>query len=374
MSSLNQAVGGPPTRRARALTTWTAKDWIEAGLLVGFILLLHVIGFGVLFGVVAPHHYSLGTQVYTVGLGVTAYTFGLRHAFDADHIAAIDNTTRKLRNDGIRPKSVGFWFAMGHSTIVFVLAGLVVIGAHVANTLINDDSRAHQTMGVIGTLSSGSFLYLIGILNLFALLGMWRVWRGLRRGEFDESELERHLDNRGFLARLLGGLTKAVRRPRQMYPVGMLFGIGFDTATEVALLVLAGSGAAAGVPWYAILVLPLLFAAGMSLLDCLDGLFMSVAYDWAFLKPVRKVYYNLAITALSVTVALLIGTIEIVGVLDSNLGWSNPITDWISNVNLDNVGFIIVGLFVVIWAAAIAYWHLAKVEQRWPDTGPEPAS
>ena len=377
MASPQPAAGSTPARGgnavSRALTTWTPKDWIEAGGLLGVIVLMHVVGFGVLILVVAPHHYSLGTQVFSVGLGVTAYTFGLRHAFDADHIAAIDNTTRKLRNDGIRPKSVGFWFAMGHSTIVFFLAALVAVGAHIANTLVNDDSAAHRTMGVVSTLSSGGFLWLIGILNLFALVGIWRVWQGLRHGQFDESELEQHLDNRGFFARMLGGLTKAIRKPHQMYPVGVLFGVGFDTATEVALLVLAGSGAAAGVPWYAILVLPLLFAAGMSLLDCLDGLFMSVAYDWAFLKPVRKVYYNLAITALSVTVALLIGTIELVGVLDDNLGWSNPITDWISNINLNNVGFIIVGLFVVVWAVAIAYWNIARVEDRWAGEAATPA-
>ncbi|WGL51268.1 HoxN/HupN/NixA family nickel/cobalt transporter [Nocardioides sp. BP30] len=353
----------------RALTTWTAKDWIEAGGLLGFIVLMHVVGFGVLILVVAPQHYSLGTQVFSVGLGITAYTFGLRHAFDADHIAAIDNTTRKLRNDGIRPKSVGFWFAMGHSTIVFGMAALVAVGAHAVGALVDDDSSAHRTIGTVGTLSSGSFLYLIGILNLVALVGIWRVWQGLRHGEFDESELEEHLSNRGLFARFLNGLTRAIRKPWQAYPVGVLFGLGFDTATEITLMVLAGSGAAAGVPWYAILVLPLLFAAGMSLLDCLDGLFMSIAYDWAFLKPVRKVYYNLAITALSVTVALLIGTIELVGVLDGNLGWSNPVTDWISDIDLNNVGFIIVGLFVAIWAAAIAYWNIAKVEDRWGHVG-----
>lgn len=349
----------------RALTAWTTKDWLEAGGLLGFIALLHVAGFGVLLLVVEPHHYALGTQVFGVGLGVTAYTFGLRHGFDVDHIAAIDNTTRKLRNDGMRPKSVGFWFAMGHATVVFVLAALVAFGAHVASTLMNDGSGAHRALGIIGTLSSGSFLYLIGILNLFALVGIWRVWQGLRQGHFDESELEHHLQNRGLLARLLSRLTRAIRRPWQMYPVGILFGVGFDTASEVALLVLAGTGATSGVPWYAILVLPLLFAAGMSLLDCLDGLFMGIAYEWAFHKPVRKVYYNLAITALSVTVALLIGSIEIIGVLHDNAGWVNPVTDWITGLDLDYVGFIIVGLFVVVWAAAVTYWNVAKVDESW---------
>ncbi|MEP9384643.1 HoxN/HupN/NixA family nickel/cobalt transporter [Nocardioides cheoyonin] len=350
---------------ARVLTTWTRRDWLEAWALLGVVALMHVVGFGVLLGLVGPRHYSLGSQVFGVGLGITAYTYGLRHAFDADHIAAIDNTTRKLRADGTRPKSVGFWFAMGHSTIVFVLAALVAAGAQVVHTLADGDSGAHRTLGTVSTLSSGCFLYLIGVLNLVALVGIWRVFAGLRRGVFSEDELEQQLARRGLLARLLGALTRTVTRPVQVYPVGVLFGIGFDTATEVALLVLAGSGAAAGVPWWAILVLPLLFASGMSLLDCLDGLFMSLAYDWAFLEPVRKVYYNLAVTGLSVAVALLIGTIELVTVLHDDLGWANGVTDRISGIDLNNVGFVVVGLFVVVWAVAIAYWNLARVQERW---------
>jgi high-affinity nickel-transport protein len=348
-----------------ALSSWTRRDWLEAGLLLGVILLMHIVGFGLLLGVVGPQHYTVGGQVFGVGLGLTAYTYGMRHAFDVDHIAAIDNTTRKLRGDGRRPKAVGFWFAMGHATIVFVLAGLVGVGAHAVGELSSDGSRTHRALGVVGTLSSGCFLYLIGILNLAALLGIWRVWGGLRRGEYDETELEVHLQSRGLLARILGGLTRAITRPIQMFPIGLLFGIGFDTATEVALLVLAGSGAAAGVPWYAILVLPLLFAAGMSLLDCLDGLFMSVAYDWAFLRPVRKVYYNLTITGLSVAVALFIGTIELVSVLHDSGGWTNGFSDAVSAIDLNDVGFVVVGLFVVVWGAAIAYWNVGQVEERW---------
>jgi high-affinity nickel-transport protein len=348
-----------------ALSSWTRRDWLESALLFGVVAALHLVGFGVLFGLVGPQQYTLGTQVFGVGLGLTAYAYGMRHAFDADHIAAIDNTTRKLRADGHRPKSVGFWFAMGHSTIVFVLAALVALGAHVVTALSSDDSRTHRTLGLVGTLSSGTFLYLIGILNLAALVGIWKVWRGLRRGDFDESELEAHLQARGLLARLLGGLTRAISRPIQMFPVGLLFGIGFDTATEVALLMLAGSGVAAGVPWYAIMVLPLLFAAGMSLLDTIDGLFMSVAYDWAFLRPVRKVYYNLAITGLSVAVALVIGTIELVAVLHDSAGWTNSFSDAVARLDLNNVGFVVVGMFVVVWVVAIAYWKLARVEERW---------
>jgi high-affinity nickel-transport protein len=190
------------------------------------------------------------------------------------------------------------------------------------------------------------------------------MWRAMRRGEFDENALEATLNQRGLLNRVLGRLTRSITRPGQMYPLGLLFGIGFDTATEVTLLVLAGSGATAGLPWYAILVLPLLFAAGMSLLDTLDGTFMNFAYDWAFANPARKVYYNITITALSVAVAMIIGTVELVGVLHDDLGLADPVTDWIAGLDLNNVGFVIVGLFMVVWAAAIAYWRLARIDDR----------
>jgi high-affinity nickel-transport protein len=220
-------------------------------------------------------------------------------------------------------------------------------------------------LGLIGTSVSGGFLYLIAFLNLLALLGILGVWRAMRRGEFDEQTLEAKLDQRGLFNRFLGRLLRAITHPWQMYPIGLLFGLGFDTATEIAVLVLAGSGAASGLPWYAILILPVLFAAGMSLFDTLDGTFMNFAYHWAFANPVRKVYYNLTITGLSVAVAFIVGTIEVVGLLHDDAGLSSPVTDWIAGLNLDNIGFIIAGLFVTVWAIAIAYWRLAKVERRW---------
>jgi high-affinity nickel-transport protein len=230
---------------------------------------------------------------------------------------------------------------------------------------MNDDSGTHQTLGVVGTTISGSFLYLIAALNLVALVGILRVFKAMRTGRYDETELEAHLNSRGFMNRILGRFTRSINSPGQMFPLGLLFGLGFDTATEVTLMVMAGSGAAAGLPWYAILCLPLLFAAGMSLFDTLDGTFMNFAYQWAFSNPVRKVYYNLAITGLSIAVAIVIGTIELVSVLHDKLGLDDDLTGWISGLNLDNVGFIIVGLFVAAWAVALAYWRLAKVEERW---------
>ncbi|MFG2607563.1 HoxN/HupN/NixA family nickel/cobalt transporter [Streptomyces sp. NPDC048514] len=359
------ASGGGPDSVAAVTFRWRREDTVRTAGLLAVIVALHVAAFGILFLLVIPQHYEVGTKAFGVGLGVTAYTLGMRHAFDADHIAAIDNTTRKLMADGKRPVSVGFWFALGHSSVVVVMAALVAGGAKLAGTLMNDGSRTHQVLGTVGTTVSGSFLYLIAALNLAALFGILRVFRAMRAGRYDEAELEAHLDSRGFMNRLLGRLTRSIRRPGQMFPLGFLFGIGFDTTTEVLLLALAGNGAAAGLPWYAVLCLPLLFAAGMSLFDTLDGTFMNFAYQWAFSNPVRKVFYNLTITGLSIAVAFFVGTIELVGVLHDKLGLHDDVTDRIAGLDLDNVGYVIVGLFVVVWAVAIAYWRLGKVEERW---------
>jgi high-affinity nickel-transport protein len=350
---------------------WRRADTYRTGGLLLVVLAMHVAAFGILALLVAPHHYTVGHQVFGLGLGVTAYTLGMRHAFDADHIAAIDNTTRKLMADGKRPVAVGFWFALGHSTVVVVLAALIAAGAREIGTLTSDGSSAHKALGLVSTAASGGFLYLIGMLNLAALVGIARVFRAMRSGRYDQDALEARLESRGLLNRVLGRLTRSITRPGQMYPVGLLFGIGFDTATEVLLLAMAGSGAASGLPWYAVLCLPLLFTAGMSLFDTLDGTFMNFAYHWAFSNPVRKVYYNLAITGLSVAVALIIGSIELVGVAHDNLGLTTPMTDWVAGLDLNNVGFVIVGAFVAVWAVAIAYWKLARVEKRW--TAPDDA-
>jgi high-affinity nickel-transport protein len=333
--------------------------------LFGVIALMHVLAFGLLIFVVVPAKLSAGSQVFGIGLGLTAYTLGLRHAFDVDHIAAIDNTTRKLMAEGRRPVSTGFWFALGHSSVVFVLAMLIVGGTHAVGTLTSNNSGVHRVLGIAGTSVSGLFLYLIGLLNLMALIGIVRVFRRLRSGNFDEAALEEQLDNRGLFNRMLSGLTRSISRPGQMFPIGLLFGLGFDTASEITLLVLAGTGAAAGLPWYAVVVLPLLFAAGMTLLDTLDGTFMNYAYDWAFANPVRKIYYNITITGLSVATALIIGTIELVTVLHHDFGLHGPMINWVSGMNLNNAGLFVAGMFVVVWGVAVAYWRLGNVEQRW---------
>jgi high-affinity nickel-transport protein len=354
------------------------------------VLAMHVLAFVVLFAVVAPRHFHLGGAhpIFSVGVGVLAYTFGLRHAFDADHIAAVDNTTRKLltdRADAIshqltafeedgdvdltpprRPLSVGFWFSLGHSTIVFALSFLLAVGVRaLVGPVQQDSSRLHQITDVIGPSVSGAFLWLLGILNLVTLVGIVRVFLRLRQGEFDERSLERHLHARGFMNRILGGLTRTVRKPWNIYPVGVLFGLGFDTATEVGLLVLAGGAAAFALPWYAILVLPLLFTAAMALFDTIDGVLMNAAYGWAFARPVRKVFYNLAITSLSVGVALVIGTIELVGVLTSEFGITTGPLAAIGDVDLNDVGYVIVGLFLVAWLVAVAVWKLGRFDERW---------
>jgi high-affinity nickel-transport protein len=355
------------SRFARVRDCLTPGEWASVGGMSAFVIMLHVVGWGVLIGIVAPHHYQVSSnQVFGVGLGLTAYTLGMRHAFDADHIAAIDNTTRKLMADGKRPVSVGFWFSLGHSSIVFALCVLLAAGVRaLAGQVGNGTSTLHSVTGLVGTAISGAFLFMIGILNLVVLRGILRVFGQMRSGEYDEAALQEQLNNRGFMNRILGGATKAVRKSWHMYPVGLLFGLGFDTATEVGLLVLAGGAAAFSLPWYAILTLPILFAAGMSLLDSMDGCFMNFAYGWAFSKPVRKVYYNITITGLSVAVALIIGTIELVSILTDRLDIRTGPLAAIGNLNLNMVGFAIVGMFILTWVIALAVWKFGRIEEKW---------
>jgi nickel/cobalt transporter (NiCoT) family protein len=342
------------------------REWRRIGGMALVVVALHVVGWGSLVALVAPRHYQVGGQLFGIGLGLTAYALGMRHAFDADHIAAIDNTTRRLMADGQRPVSVGFWFSLGHSTVVFGLCALLAFGVRALSGQVSSDSSTLQRVtGLIGTSVSGVFLLIIGILNLAVLAGILKVFRAMRAGRYDEESLEAQLAKRGLLNRILGRTTGSVARSWQMYPVGLLFGLGFDTATEVSLLVLAGGAAAFALPWYAILTLPVLFTAGMSLLDSIDGSFMNFAYGWAFSKPVRKVYYNLTITSLSVAVALIIGVIELVSLLADKLDVTSGPLYWIGNLNLNYVGFVIVGVFVVTWLAALALWRFGRIEQRW---------
>jgi high-affinity nickel-transport protein len=357
----------PASRWERVKASMTPQEWRHAGAMAAVIAGLHVVGFGILILVVAPHRYRLGSSgTFAIGTGITAYTLGLRHAFDADHISAIDNTTRKFMSEGKRPLSVGFFFSLGHSTIVFGLAFLIAIGVKaLADPVRNSGSLLHKTTNIIGTTVSGTFLYVIAILNIVILVSIVKIFFEMRRGTYDEQQLEQELNSRGLMSRLFGKRLNQITEPRQMYPVGVLFGLGFDTATEVALLVIAGSAGAAGLPFYAIICLPVLFAAGMSLLDTIDGSFMNFAYGWAFSKPVRKVYYNITITGLSVAVALFIGTIELVGLITQKLGMTGGVVDWFQHFNINTAGFIIVAMFVGTWVISLAIWRLARIEERW---------
>jgi high-affinity nickel-transport protein len=355
-----------PSRLTRVRRGLSRSEWSTLGGMAGFIVALHVVGWFTIIALVAPHHYSLGTKTFGLGVGITAYTLGMRHAFDADHIAAIDNTTRKLMADGKRPLSVGFWFSLGHSSIVFALSFLLSVGVKaLVGPVRNDNSSLHHYTGLIGTSVSGTFLFALAAINMVILVGILKVFRDMRRGVYDEETLEEHLANRGLMNRILRPIMKSVTKPGQMYGVGALFGLGFDTASEVALLVLAAAGAAGSLPWYAILSLPVLFAAGMCLFDTVDGTFMNFAYGWAFSQPVRKVYYNITITSLSVIVALVIGGVELLGLLSQQLNITGRFWTDMQNANINSLGFVIVGLFVVTWAVALLIWRVARIEEKW---------
>jgi high-affinity nickel-transport protein len=344
----------------------TPGEWARTGGMAGTVIGLNVLGWGLLAAAAGGHYHINKTEIFGFGTGILAYTLGMRHAFDADHIAAIDNTTRKLVGEGKRPLSVGFFFSLGHSSVVFVLALLLNLGIRALDEQVKDaGSQLQHTTNIVGTLVSGFFLFLIAAMNIVILAGILKVFREMRAGRYDDQELERQLNNRGLMNRFLGPLARRIDAPWKMYPIGFLFGLGFDTATEVALLVLAGTAVVSGLPFYAVLSLPILFAAGMSLFDTADGCFMNFAYDWAFARPVRKVYYNITITALSVFVALFVGAVEILGLVGQESNLTGPGWAWLANFNINTAGFVIVGVFVVTWVVALGIWHFGKLEQRW---------
>jgi high-affinity nickel-transport protein len=360
----------PPLQRSVLGKAFTRDELGRLGSFYLVVALLHVVGWGTLIFLVAPKYpAALG-----IGVGFTAYLFGLRHAFDADHISAIDNTTRKLMAEGKKPLGVGFFFSLGHSTVVMGLAlALAFAASRVAAEVTSENSTLKTYGGLVGTSVSGVFLYLIAILNIIILIDVIRVFREMRQGTYDEARLEAQLESRGFMNRFFGRLSRTVGHSWQMYPIGVLFGLGFDTASEVALLALAAGAASTGLPFYAVVCLPIIFAAGMSMMDTADGAFMTKAYGWAFSNPVRKIFYNITVTALSVAVALLIGTIELLSILQDRLNLSGPFWDFIGNVDLGAVGYIIVGLFVFTWVIAFAVWRLGRIEERWTLPATQPA-
>ena len=332
---------------------------VRLGLFYGAVAALHVLGWGLLFAT-ASQYPAL------IGLGGLAYSFGLRHAFDADHISAIDNTTRKLLQDRKKPVGVGFFFSLGHSSVVFLIAlalGLAVRA--IVDNVVSDGGLLRNIGGLIGTSVSGIFLVLIGLLNLIILLDVIGIYRRMRRGQYTRSTLEEHLVSGGVLTRVFKRLFAVITDSWQMYPIGFLFGLGFDTASEVALLAISAGAASQGLPFAAVISLPIIFAAGMSLMDTTDGAFMAKAYSWAFSNPIRKLFYNMTMTGLSVFVAMFVGLIELTQIVVQQLGLAGGIWDAIAGFDLGSVGYVIVGSFVLAWAIAFAIFKVRRVEEQW---------
>ncbi len=326
--------GSPETRRRIVL-------------LLGALVLINIALWGLTLLVSARYSFVLSTALL-------AYSFGLRHGVDADHIAAIDNVTRKLVQDGKRPIGVGLFFSLGHSTIVILLSALVAVAA----TFVEGSTSELQGIGgLIGTSVSALFLYVIGIINLLVLIDLYRMFRKVTRGgAYHEETLEQFLAQRGMMNRFFGPLARAIDTSWKMYPLGLLFGLGFDTATEVALLGISATTAGQDIPAAVVLLFPLLFTAGMSLVDTADSILMLGAYGWARVKPVRKLYYNLNITFVSVLVALLVGTIEVLSILGERFSLEGGLWDWAANLDFERVGYLIVGIFLVSWlGSALIY-------------------
>lgn len=332
---------------------------LSAGEKMKIIVIYVPIVTATIFGIIAST--IIGEMsVPLAGLGIVAYIFGLRHGVDADHVAAIDNTTRKLMQEGKKPLTVGTWFSLGHSTIVVGMIVALVISTRVIAGSITDFQNAG---GIIGTSVSGGFLAIMGMINVVIALGVYKIFKRLQAGQLDNAELEDLLNKRGLLNRYFAPLFKIVRKPWQIYPIGVLFGLGFDTASEVALIAISvGVGVSSAIPIWMILILPFMFTCGMVLVDTTDSITMRMAYGWAFLKPIRKIYYNLTITIISVLVAFVIGGVELLQVLSGKLGFSGPFWDWLNNLDFETLGYGVIAIFVISWIVSIAIYKYKKIE------------
>jgi len=329
----------------------TPAERTQLFIFVAVIAALHVLGWGTMWFLVAPRY------PFMWGFAGLAYSFGLRHAFDADHIAAIDNTTRKLMGSESKPLGVGFFFSLGHSSVVFAMT----LAVAVATRWVTAEMPAIKAIGgYVGTMVSGLFLYAIGLANLFVLIDLFRVLRRLRRGQPDPAALEVDLLQGGWISRWVAPVFRVVTRPRHMYWIGLLFGLGFDTATEVALLTTAGVAASQALPLGAVLALPVVFAAGMTLMDSADGVMMCGAYGWALSNPLRKLFYNLTVTGLSIVVALFVGTLELVSIVSGRV------------LDIHTIGYAVAALFAACWLISLAVWRLGRFEQRWQDPASTP--
>lgn len=300
-----------------------------------------------------------------LGTGLLAFTLGLRHGVDADHIAAVDNVTRKLMQDGKRPVAVGLFFALGHSTVVFVVSLILALTA----SLVTESMPGLADLGgLIGTSVSALFLYVIGFINLLVLVDIFRMFRRVTRGgTYNEETLEQFLAQRGLMNRFFGPLVRAIDTSWKMYPLGLLFGLGFDTATQVGLLAVSASTSGQGMPVLYVMLLPLLFAAGMTLMDTTDSILMLGAYGWAFVKPVRKLYYNMNITFISVMVALVVGTIEVFSIVADRFGLTGGFWDWVAELDFQNIGYAIIGIFLLSWIVSTLIYKLKKYDDIQPE-------
>jgi nickel/cobalt transporter (NiCoT) family protein len=375
-AALSSPAPPPDPRASVAELSWS--EWVFMVLLYAGLAVITFAAFEAAFAWL-PHNYqSSGFHSVLIfsGLAIACYVLGLRHGFDVDHIAAIDNTTRKLLNDGKKPLTVGTWFSLGHSTIV---AGLMV-ALILATEYVKSQIGAVAALGqVLGTLISGAFLVIIGLVNLVIVSEVYALFRGLRSGELDQKKLDEQMEKRGFLYRYFGRLFRVVNEPWQIYPIGVLFGLGFDTATEVAVTALiVGVATTTSFPLWAIMSLPLLFACGMVLSDTSDGLAMRLAYGWAFQAPIRKIYYNLTLTVISVLVAFVIGGIEVLQVISSEFGLQGPFWAAITGLNFETLGFAVAGLFLVAWLVAMGIYRVKGYESigfgKPPGTGTPPPS
>ena len=353
---------------SRLVAVWRAADPDLKRRLTGIYAIL--IGFNLT--VWAALLISSARYGLLLGLAPVAYGFGLRHAVDPDHIAAIDNTTRKLMQDGKRPVGVGFFFSLGHSTVVFMLSILIALSAAFVKTSL---PQMKSVGAVIGTSVSGGFLLIIAAINLIVLLDIYRTWRKVvRGGTYDDRTLNEYLCQRGLLARLFRPLLGMVRTSWNMYLIGLLFGLGFDTASEVGILGMSATAGAGGMPVWFILLLPLLFVAGMSLVDTTDGVAMLGAYGWAYVRPVRKLYYNMNITLISVLIALFIGGVEVLQVISSETGMSDGLLGWANRLPLVNLGYYIIGIFIASWAVSVLIYKLRGIDRLDHDLPGAPTS
>ena len=345
-----------PVATGETRLSFTPREWTRLAGLYGFIAVLHILGWGLYL------HYAAAYPAI-VGLGFVAYMFGLRHAFDADHIAAIDDTVRYMLQKGKQPLGIGFFFSLGHSTVVLCLAVAIAFAAVVVKQELPE---LKNIGGIVGAAVSGTFLWIIGILNLLVLLDILGVWHQAKLGSHSHHHLEELLSQRGLINRLLGGrLQRFMNHSWQMYPLGLLFGLGFDTASEVGLLAMTAGASAANLPIPALLSLPILFAAGMTVMDTTDGVLMSKAYGWAFLNPLRKIFYNITTTSLSIVVALVIGSIELLQVIIGMLDLRGGFLDFVAGLDFGILGYVVVGLFMVAWGLSVAIWKFGRMEQRY---------